>query len=81
MTKIEEVEKQLEVLSYQVSRKSVGANVSFQESLVNVLAIIRPTLEWVEGFIFTPKRWKKAIRKIIQILDAIQSTSSVTFEA
>jgi len=81
MTRIEEVEKQLEVLSYQVSRKSVGANVSFQESLVNVLAIIRPTLEWVEGFIFTPKRWKKAIRKIIQILDAIQSTETVTFEA
>lgn len=61
MSKIEEVEKQLEILSYQSSKKSIGKNASFQDTLVGVLAVVRPTLEWIEGFLFTPKRWEKAI--------------------
>lgn len=81
MTKIEQVEKQLEILSYQTSKKSVSKNASFQDTLAGILAVVRPTLEWIEGFLFTPKRWKKAIRKIIEILDAIQNTTAVTFDA
>ncbi len=81
MKTIEQVEKEIDQLKYLTSKKSIGRNVSFQQSLVLVLETIKPILEFLGNFWLTPKRWKKAIKNILAILESIELETTTTYEA